>query len=227
MGFGILFLGYLITFIGAMTPVYAFTQIFGVLIMLYALSKLARHNTNFTITFWIAIGYLAASVYSMVGYFMQWKETDLLWQIDRYLGMAIVFLLHLFLLLAIRDISVSTGLPKLKARAMTNAITTAVYVLITVLPYFGLITDPTVVQYLRLASLLLGVLWLILNAALIFSCYMWICLEGDENMEKSPLNIPFLNTINDAMNRGIDKMAERRAEKNRDYIETRNNKKKK
>jgi hypothetical protein len=56
---------------------------------------------------------------------------------------------------------------------------------------------------------------------------MWICLEGDENMEKSPLNIPFLNTINDAMNRGIDKMAERRVEKNRDYIETRNNKKRK
>ena len=56
---------------------------------------------------------------------------------------------------------------------------------------------------------------------------MWICLEGEENMDKSPLNIPFLNTINDAMNRGMDKIAERRAERNQEYINAKKNKKKK
>ena len=227
MGFGILFLGYLITYVGSMTPVYAFTQIFGVLVMLYALSKLARHNTNFTVTFGITLAYLVQSVYTVVGYFMAWEDAGVLRAIEQYTGIAIVFLFHVGLMLAIRDIAVFTSLPKLKTRAIRNIITTVAYCLLTVLPHLGLITNATVAQYVTIASYLLGIIWLVLNAALIFSCYLWICLEGEENMDKSPLNIPFLNTVNAAMNRSIDKLAERRAEKNREYIDVKKNRKNK
>ena len=30
--------------------------------------------------------------------------------------------------------------------------------------------------------MLLGILCILINATLIFGCYMWICLEGDEDM---------------------------------------------
>ena len=227
MGFGILFLGYLITYIGSMTPVYAFTQLFGVLVMLYALSKLARHNKFFASTLGVAGLYFAQSVYTLVGYFSAWEQGSTLYQIEKYSSAIVVFVFHLCLLLAIREIAIFTSLPKLQSRAIRNMIATAIYCILTVLLHLGVFPEGPTLQYASLASLLLGFLWLILNAALIFSCYMWICLEGEENMDKSPLNIPFLNTINDAMNRSVEKMGERRAEKNREYVNLKNSKKKK
>ena len=226
MGFGLLFLGYLITFVGAMTPVYAFTQVFGVLLMVYALSKLSIHNRWFKITLCAGLLYVLQSFYTLLVYVMGWGTDSVHGLTVQYSNAILVFTFHALLLVSIRRIAMDTELPKLKIRAVSNMITTAVYCVLTVLPRFGWISNETVVQYVALASVLLGVLWLILNASLIFSCYMWICFEGEENMEKSPINIPFLNTINDAMNRGIDKMAQRRAEKDRDYINTKNRKKK-
>ena len=227
MGFGILFLGYLITFIGAMTPIYAFTQFFGVLVLLYALSKLARHNKYFKGTFFLALVFLAQSIYTLVGYFVSWPKESAFAIAESYSLVIIVLVLHVFLMLAIRDIAIFTSLPKLRTRAVRNIITTGIYCILFALPRTNLISNTTFLQYLGLATVLFGIIWLILNAALIFSCYMWICLEGEENMDKSPLNVPFLNTINDAMNRGLDKIAERRAEKDREYIRTKKNQKKK
>lgn len=227
MGFGILFLGYLVTFIGAMTPVYAFTQLFGVLILLYALSKLARHNKYFMITFGITLAYLAQSVFTLVGYFIAREEGSTFALIESYTLAAVVLAFHLFLMLAIRDIAIFTSLPKLMTRAIRNVITMGIYCILLLIQRTNFLTNEIALQYVGLASVLLGVIWLILNAALIFSCYMWICLEGEENMDKSPLNIPFLNTINDAMNRGMDKIAERRAERNQEYINAKKNRKKK
>ncbi|MBO5110189.1 MAG: hypothetical protein J6D21_05655 [Clostridia bacterium] len=225
MGFGVLFLGYLITYVGSITPVYAFTQFFGVLIMLYGLSKLARHNKYFATTFGVSVAYLAQSVYTVIGYFSVWETGSLLYQIEQYSRELVVFVFHLFLLLAIREIADFTSLPKLKSRAVVNLITTALFCILNVLLHAGAMPE-SVLSYAFLLSLLLRIFWVILNAALVFSCYMWICLEGEENMDKSPLNIPFLNTINDAMNHGLDKLAERRAEKNREYINTKKKKKK-
>lgn len=227
MGFGILFLGYLITYIGSLTPIYAYLQVVGVLIMLYALTRLFRHNKNFSITFYIGLLYFAQSVMTLVFSFFNPDENSVLYQIEKYSSAGIVLIFHLFLLLAIRDIAVSTSLPKLRSRAIRNLIMSFVYYGLTLLLPMGLITDQILLQYASLTAVILGFLWLIFNAALIFSCYMWICLEGEENMERSPINIPFINAANDFMNQGLDKMKARREEKNKEYMDKINKKRKK
>ena len=49
----------------------------------------------------------------------------------------------------------------------------------TFLPRFGIAPEASKVAGLQM---LLNICCIVINATLIFGCYMWICLEGDEDM---------------------------------------------
>ena len=99
---------------------------------------------------------------------------------------------ELFLLLGIHRLAVSVELPKLAARAGRMLAFTAVYYLLQLVYYTGIMNAALpsysaayVQNYLAFAIYILGYLWLLLTLALLFTCYARICLEGDEEMPYS------------------------------------------
>jgi hypothetical protein len=90
----------------------------------------------------------------------------------------------LCLLYSLCLISAQTGVEKLRKKSIRLAIYTvcfffAEHFLPSLLPRFGVVLDASKISGLQM---LLGICCILINATLIFGCYMWICLEGDEEM---------------------------------------------
>ncbi len=90
----------------------------------------------------------------------------------------------LCLLYSLCLISAQTGVEKLRKKSIRLAIYTvcfffAEHFLPSLLPRFGIVLDASKISGLQM---LLGICCILINATLIFGCYMWICLEGDEEM---------------------------------------------
>jgi hypothetical protein len=54
-------------------------------------------------------------------------------------------------------------------------------------------------QLLSLIAFLLQFAWAIFNLINLFTCYMYICPEGDEEMERRPSRFGFVNDMRDKM----------------------------
>ena len=111
-------------------------------------------------------------------------------------------------MLAVRDIADKVELPKIKWGALRNFIVFALYALI-----YGISLLPlkTIDEFNKLMSVPYIALWIgfiILNLIMLFSCYMRICQEGDEDMPQRPSKIKIFNKMNDALNKKQDEIAE-------------------
>ena len=130
-----------------------------------------------------------------------------------------VFAFHMLLLFGIRELATATELPKLSEKAIRNFVVGAFYFALSV---FGTLNTPIkedFTKYFGLPTLLIGLVWYILNIILIYSCYMWICLEGDEDMARKPSRFAFINRLNDSLEKkeqeAIRQTVERAREKRR------------
>ncbi|MBQ8496685.1 MAG: hypothetical protein IJ489_04420 [Clostridia bacterium] len=90
----------------------------------------------------------------------------------------------LCLLYSLYLISAQTGVEKLRKKSIRLAIYTVLFFfaehsLASIFSWIGVTLDAA---KLAGAQMLLGMLCILINATLIFGCYMWICLEGDEDM---------------------------------------------
>ena len=90
----------------------------------------------------------------------------------------------LCLLYSLYLISAQTGVEKLRKKSIRLAIYTAFFFfaehfLPSFLPRLGIVLDASKTAGLQM---LLNICCILINATLIFGCYMWICLEGDEEM---------------------------------------------
>jgi len=90
----------------------------------------------------------------------------------------------LCLLYSLYLISAQTGVEKLRKKSIRLAIYTALFFfaehfLPSFLPRLGIALNASQAAGLQM---LLNICCILINATLIFGCYMWICLEGDEDM---------------------------------------------
>jgi len=53
----------------------------------------------------------------------------------------------------------------------------------------------------------LQLIWTVADLILIFRCYMWICLEGDEDMAQKPSRFAFVNRFREKFERHNQKAA--------------------
>lgn len=202
MGFGILFSGYLITYLLSLNPYAAMTRLAGYVVMLIALAKLRRHNRWF--------GYSQLSVISLGGLALVDSALDIA---SRILGerapetlttvigslegfmTLFVLLFHVCLLMAVYTIAGDTELPKLARSARTGLVLTAAYAVLNGLWALPVDLSQSYAMTLSLILFVLQLVWTSFNLVLIFRCYMWICLEGDEEMAQKPSRFAFVNRI--------------------------------
>lgn len=218
MGFGILFIGYLLLFNTVARA--GLTKFFSYLVILYALTKLGRYNRDLKRAFKSSVtlavfglGYFLCEALSMFDMLSPATETSL-FRFLPFLAALLELILHFFLLRGLQAMAKETAVPMLEVKAFRNRIYSTVYYVLYLIARLEVYPESAqpVLFYASLILLLVGIIVMFLNAKLIFGFYMWICLPEDLEMQRKSTNIPVL----DRMGRWLDDMEERRLQKRRE-----------
>ncbi len=204
MGFGLLFIGYFFTFIGALAiPISQYTYVLGTGIILFSLKKLILENKMFVASAIFAGVFEIFSVVAlMISLFQpESKAGSILAEIQ----LICACVLNLLLLSSILIISKEVGATKIQSKSIVNTVITVVSLILVslsvILPNAEAQARCFLVRYVAM------IIYVIFTLITVFNCYASICYEDDENMEKSTGNKPidFLNKILDkAMNKNKD-----------------------
>lgn len=197
MGFGYLFVGYLFFF----NVAYAgFTDIIGVLLMLLGLSTLKQYARGFGGAFSVALPLLFTSLFAFadalfglldISFFP--NELSVFFAILSHVLKGVLLWLALS---GVAQLAHETDIPVLEAKALRNKLLTPVFFLLAILTEVQTVFG-SLFPYFAAARLLFGLIYTFLNAKAFFECYIWICLEGDENMEAKRSRFGFINKLND------------------------------
>ena len=228
MGFGILFIGYIIMSLFSLNPFGDIAQLIGFAVIFYALLKLSPYAKNFMIAKYVTLPLVLTSAFSSVVTVMGklGADTSFTRPFDGALSAAVAvlfFAFHLFLLFGIREIAKFTELTKIAERAVRNFVVGAFYFALTLVGSLDTPFKEDFAKYFGMPTLVIGLVWYVLNIILIYSSYMWICLEGDEDMERKKSRFEFVNKFNDA----FDKKEEEAIRSTIEYAHSKKRKKKK
>jgi hypothetical protein len=192
MGFGWMFLGYClllgtnIEFLGV--PLDVTPDVIAFLLMLKGFGIANGHCESFRIPRVFAmIGVPLSLLVTALDLFINMKVITLSVTLAVSLSWAYdIFKLayNLVLLYAIYLISTEVGVDKLRKKAARCAIYSVIFFFLAqssavVFSWFGITLSAT---YVSAIAMLADALCIVINATLVFGCYMRICLEGDEDM---------------------------------------------
>ncbi len=201
MGFGILFIGYIITYLFWMIGSYgSYFAIIGCFIMLYALTKTAEYEPKFKYAFFSLIplmvcwGFFALkdavdAFGTILPGFLASGTAD---TVVTYIRVVAELIYHFALLSSIAKIAGDTGVLKTRNAAWRNFAIYGVFVLTEILDT-ALPDNTYLALYVFMAVVILWLLSLVLNGICIFSCYMRICDENDTEMEAKQSRFEFIN----------------------------------
>ncbi len=197
MGFGILFLGYFIAFIGGFTPLSIYTYVLGAGIIAYSLKDLIYENKAFVASMLTAgaleLVSIAVVIFKLFA-FDNTKAYTVISTIQSYLAPA----LSIILLVAIAIIAKSVDLKKLQAKAIVDTAVSAIYVIFAVIFNF---VDSTSKGIIGLISIIAQIISVLFALVIIFNCYMRICYEDDKDMQKEGTGFKALDFLNKSLNR--------------------------
>ncbi len=212
MGFGVLFIGYFITFLGALSaialPIAPFTYVVGSALIIYSLKNLIYQNKLFLVSMIASALLELVSIPTLVLNFTS-PETSI-YQVFATAQVVIAFVLHVSLLLAIFIISRELKITKIQARAIVNLAVSALALLFAIL---SLTLAEPLNQRFFLVAICSCVIFVIFTLGAIFRCYANICYEGDENMQGETTGIAPLDFLNRLLNKAINKNKDGRGKK--------------
>ena len=188
MGFGYVFLGCLFT---VNVTYHNFTDVFAVALMLLGLSTLAPYARGFRLAFKTGLPLLGVSLF---GFFFAILDLFGVIAFPAWLSPSIAtvsfvckFFFFWLLFVGVDEVARETDIPKLRAHAMRSRFLTPIVCLMGLFLELGIFKTQTVfLKYYLLGYLLFGVIYALLNSKTIYECYILICFEGDEDMEKKP-----------------------------------------
>lgn len=212
MGFGILFLGYFMTlnfeYLGVNIP----PDFLGYILMMIACFKLSPYSENFKKTIYcliplevLSIGITAMEIIESVN-----SELAISYLADvRNLKYLIMMVMHYFLLNSLVDISREVGRYKITDKCRRNLIISEaimLFVVILTLPF----SFPFKSSVLYVATVVFLNFMVLLNSIQVFSCYMWICYEGDEDMPVKEAKDPLSKIIQKTKKENAEYKAEKK-----------------
>lgn len=190
MGFGILIVGYFmlinVPFHGVDVP----PDFLGYILIFIALCKLGNYEKKLKYAKFVCIPLivlsgvkLGLSLLSALGA----GEYRTVQNAVVYATAVLLLVFYIFLLLGIRDLAVSVELEKNARKSVRNLVIIVafyVYTVIVNLYAHGIIPNDRGIGAGELIAIqqLFGYIVRFLNLIQFISCYMWICLEGDEDM---------------------------------------------
>ncbi len=184
MGFGILFFGYLLLFFCRGAELFPDTLAY--ILIFIALRTLTRHSEHFKNAKLFAMMLLpvgvVTDVFLFLGKFTPF-EAGFVSEVMQILSAMTLLIFHYFLFEGIRALALELHLPKIADHARRNWWITVLYYVLVIFTSLRLCFMEEAMRYFGILVLVIGVCWIVLNAVLIYSCYMKICLEGDEDMD--------------------------------------------
>lgn len=206
MGFGLMFIGYIIAFAGSVVPqISALTFILGSGIILLSLKKLIYENKLFIVALVFAFLLEVSSIISLgIELFFVPNTVSVVFG---YIANASSFLLNLFLMLAIFVLAKDVEVNNVKILSLVSSSLVGASSISYIL--CQAIRLDYVLERLYVVHFIMSIAYIVLSAITIFNAYARICYEGDENMQRETSGIP----IFDALNKLFDKAFTRKNDK--------------
>lgn len=231
MGFGLLFVGYALNYIVSFAGYGYIFRLAGVLLMAWGLKGLCEYNKKFICP---AAG---SAVLILVGLLDLWRDGGARislslpgWvagsgEIAGNIRLLADLFFNISLLLVIAGFAGRLGLDKQKNMASRNLIFVGGYGVLQLLGSFALSGSAVYSRYFALPTLLIQLAWITLDLILIFSCYMYIAPEGDEDMPRRKSGVKFIDNILEESDRRRDKATRDTTEYYSDKIKSKRGKK--
>jgi hypothetical protein len=203
MGYGLVLIGYALTFFTSLTLYGWLFRLLGYAAMAYGLFKLKDYFPFYKLSlfavlalFLTGIGEAGAEMFSLIG-----KNADLFKTVVFYTRDALVLVFHVLFLIATYIAYGVVGMTEKKVNAVTD-------ICAVVLGYvFYILAALKIVE--GSVAIFVQLIWTVMVFFLIFGCYMRICPEGDESMPRRESKIPFINKFSEALEKREAEAVER------------------
>lgn len=203
MGFGILFIGYFVAFVGSfLGELTVFTYILGAGIIILGLRNLVFENKMFVASAVLAVILEISALTLAVMGFCGLDQYSLIYTIFNHIFRWSSFALNIALMAAIAIISHEVELPKIKVMSIINSVF-IIFGLVVNIAY-ELNNNEFDRERLTYVSLGAQIAYVVFGLIIVFNCYVRICYEDDKNMEKKS-GIPFFDFLNDKLENAFNK----------------------
>ena len=199
MGFGLLFIGYFIAYLGAFLPqISLFTYVLGSGVILFSLRKLIYENKLFISSAIVAIVLELLSIISL-GINVLNGGRGTLSVVLVYIVEALAYAFNILVMLSISKLAKDVELPKLSIMALINVGFVSTGFIFFVLSES--IPSQSILMWLTPIYVVLKLIYSIFSLVIIFNSYMRICYEGDEKMQKETTGIKLFDKLNSLTNK--------------------------
>lgn len=206
MGYGLVLIGYLLTFFTSLTLYGWMTRLLGYLVMAYGFFKLKDYFPSYKLSlfsllavFLVGLGEAGCEIAGMLG--AAAEAVDPVRTIVCYTRDGILYVFHIFFLVSTCIAFGVVGMNEKKVSAVTDICAVTVGYVFYLLSAFGVI-EANVAFFVQL-------IWSAMVTVLILGCYMRICPEGDEDMPRRESKIPFINKFSEALEKRENEAIER------------------
>lgn len=210
MGYGLLAIGYIVSFILSINLYGWAIRLLGCVLMGVGLYKLRDYFPSYLLTFVSTCLLFALSAaegvcditLKLAGESEVW---ELAMTVVRYARDGAVFAFNILLIIPTFIALGHVGLKERRVSAVTDLCAVLLWGVLYILSRAGVVSSDIVFAVQLVVTVMIFVL--------LFGCYMRICPEGDEDMPRKPSKLPFVNKISDALEKKERESAERAARK--------------
>ena len=188
MGFGFLFLGYVIEYVLGLNAYGALLYLLGYALIYLGLMNLQLYCRSFCYAKWLVVPLAVVEAYMTldgVGTLFSFTVpivSEGVTAVVNYVNLVLVMLFHVALALGIKDLAIKTDVKKLAAKALRNMVLVVLYSCVTI----SVTIVGSMDSILYGSLLLMRLLWAILNCVLLYTCYMRICPADEAQREQMP-----------------------------------------
>lgn len=205
MGYGLVLIGYALTFFTSL-PLYGWLfRLLGYTVMAYGFFKLKDYFPSYKLSVFALLALMltgiceaGAEMASLLGF---GGDMTLFKTVVYYTRDVLVLIFHIFFLISTYIAFGVVGMNEKKLSAVTDLCAVVIGYVLYLLAALGVIEAGI--------SVFVQLIWSVMVFVLIFGCYMRICPEGDENMPRRESKIPFINKFAEALEKRENEAIER------------------
>ncbi len=207
MGYGLVLVGYAITFFMSLSLYGWIFRLLGYAVMAYGLIKLRDYFPSYALSVFALLALFAVGLCEGVCELFPELAGELFKTSLRYVRDGLILLFHIFFLIATYIAYGVVDMKEKRISVVTDGCAVIIGYILYALAAFKII-GADIVFFVQL-------IWSIMIFILILGCYMRICAEGDEDMPRRPSRFAFINRFADA----LDKREQEAVERTRREIE--------
>ena len=222
MGFGYVFLGYLTSFVLALTVKAlgfgGLAILVGYLLMFYGLLQLNLYQRAFVWAKWLLIPLMLTAVVDLLTDLAElfvWELsflTPVILTVVEWSTFVLLMLFHFALLYGLRVIGNDVGLKSIAMKAVRNNLFVALYGVLYVVAKLLPDLSQQVQAYFSVPLTLIQVVYLACNLLLLINCTKDICPAGEEDLPPKRSRFEVINRIGDAYEKNQQKAINRTLE---------------